>query len=103
MVDETGAERYFAGRMQDPEYAAAYDEAKERVAFIDGLMTEIDEQRRVHHLSKAELARRAGLRPEAVRRLFSASSVNPTIATIYALAKAVDADLRLVAESAATD
>lgn len=99
-MDETGAERYFPGPMQDPENAAAYGEAKERIAFVDGLMTQIDEQRRLHRLSKAELARRAGLRPEAVRRLFSASSVNPTIATIYALAKAVDAGLRLVAESA---
>lgn len=44
-------------------------------------------------LSKAELARRAGLPPEAVRRLFTMRSPNPTATTLVALARAMDLDL----------
>ncbi|MDQ6949423.1 MAG: helix-turn-helix transcriptional regulator [Actinomycetota bacterium] len=48
-------------------------------------------------MSKAELARRAGLPPEAVRRLFTMCSPNPTATTLVALARALE--LNLVAEA----
>ncbi|HEU5002770.1 MAG TPA: helix-turn-helix transcriptional regulator [Actinomycetota bacterium] len=103
MGEATGAERYFAGRMLDPAYASAYEEARARVSFIDGLMGELDRERRRSNLSKAELARRAGLRPEAVRRIFSKTPANPTLATIYALAKALDSELKLVTPKPTVD
>lgn len=40
------------------------------------------------------MARRAGVKPEAIRRLFSAQSPNPTLATLVALAGALDLELR---------
>ncbi len=49
--------------------------------------------REVLGLSKAELGRRADLAPEAVRRLFSVDSPNPTAITLAALAEALDLDL----------
>lgn len=99
MKARTGAERYFDQRMKDPAYAAAYRRARTQVDAIDELIRALDERRMALDLSKAELARRAGLRPEAVRRLLSAGSHNPTLSTVSALATALD--VQLVLESAA--
>ncbi len=41
-------------------------------------------------MTKAELARQAGIAPEVVRRLFTAKGANPTAATLIALADALD-------------
>ena len=43
---------------------------------------------------KAELARRAGVKPEAIRRLFSAEKPNPTLTTLVALAGVLDLEIR---------
>lgn len=43
-----------------------------------------DEARVQQGMTKAELARRAGMAPEAVRRLFTAEGPNPTAATLIA-------------------
>ena len=66
----TGADRYFARRASEPGYADAYDEARRRIDAIDRLVRALDDRREELGLSKAELARRAELAPEAVRRLF---------------------------------
>lgn len=92
----TGAERYFESQRKDPEYECEFQAARRRIGQIDAVMRMLDEQRSNLDLSKAELARRAGLRPEAVRRLFSAEGPNPTLATLVALTDALD--LELVAE-----
>ncbi len=89
----TGAERYFAEQKKDPEFQAAYEEAARRIAAVDELVRSIEKRRVARGLSKAELARRAGMLPEAVRRLFSTSSPNPTAATLVALADALDLEL----------
>ena len=90
----TGAERYLARRLKDPEYRAAYEQAKERIGQIDGLIRALDDRRTELNLTKADLARRAGVKPEAIRRLFSAEKPNPTLATLVALAGALDLELR---------
>jgi DNA-binding phage protein len=90
----TGAERYLASRLKDPEYRAAYERAKERIDQIDGLIRALDARRTELNLTKADLARRAGVKPEAIRRLFSAEKPNPTLATLVALAGALDLELR---------
>jgi len=96
VASRTGAEKYLADRLGSPGYAAAYERARSRIAFVDELMRSLDDERRARKLSKAELARRAGLKPEAVRRLFSQSPVNPTLATLCALANALDVEVRVV-------
>lgn len=93
MAARTGAERYFEKQRTDPEYERAYQEAAATVRAIDHLVRSIDARREALGLSKAELARRAGLPPEAVRRLFTMRSPNPTATTLVALARALELDL----------
>ena len=82
MRAKTGAERYFDAQRKDPDYRAAYDEARERVRRTDELVRSLDACREARGLTKAELARQAGLPPEAVRRLFTMRSPNPTAGTL---------------------
>lgn len=89
----TGAERYIAEKKKDPEFRAAYEEAARRIRAVDRLVRSIDEGRAGAGLSKAELARRAGIAPEAVRRLFSVDAPNPTASTLVALASALDLEV----------
>ncbi len=89
----TGAERYFAKRALEPGFADAYDESRRRIDQIDRLVRALDDRRDELGLSKAELARRAEIAPEAVRRLFSADSPNPTIATLTAIADTLGLEL----------
>jgi len=89
----TGAERYLAKQRKDPKYKAAYDEARRRIDQVDAIVRALDERREALGLSKADLARRADLAPEAVRRLFSVDRPNPTAITLAALADALDLDL----------
>ncbi len=89
----TGAERYLAKHQKHPEHRAAYDEARRRVDQVDAIVQALDDRRAALGLTKAELARRADLAPEAVRRLFSVDSPNPTAITLAALADALDLDL----------
>lgn len=93
MAEATGAERYLAARLSDPEYRAAYDAARSRVDQIDALLRVLDERRTALHLSKAELGRRAGIKPAAIRRLFSAQRPNPTLDTVVALAGVLDLEI----------
>ncbi len=89
----TGAERYLARRLEEPEYRQAYEEASERIEQIDSVIRAFDARREELHLTKAELARRAGVKPEAIRRLFSAEKPNPTLTTLVALAGALDLEI----------
>ena len=89
----TGAERYFAQRAEEPGFAEAYDEARRRIDQVDRLVLALDERREALGMTKAELARRAYIAPEAVRRLFSADSPNPTIGTLTALADSLGLEL----------
>lgn len=90
----TETERYLSHRLEDPEYRQAYETAKDRIDQIDAMIRALDERRNELNLSKAELARRAGVKPEAVRRLFSARSPNPTLNTLLALGRALDLEFR---------
>lgn len=93
----TGAERYLARRLEDPEYREAYREARNRIDQIDSVIRAFDARREELHLTKAELARRAGVKPEAIRRLLLAEKPNPTLSTLVALAGALDLEIRPVA------
>lgn len=96
MTPRTGAERYFAERMEDPAYRAAHDVAAQRIRHTDELVRGLDHRRVECGLSKSELARRAGMPPETVRRLFTVDHVNPTAGTVVALAEALNLDLVMV-------
>ncbi len=90
----TGAQRYFTDReAQSPEYREALEEARARIAIIDRVVRALDDQRKALGLSKAELARRAGMRPEVVRRLLGAGPTNPTLATVVSLASVLSLDI----------
>ncbi len=92
----TAAERYFDEQMRDAEYAETYRQERARIDSIDAVLRALDERREKLGLSKAELARRASLRPEVVRRLLTAEQHNPTMSTIVAVANALDIELRPV-------
>jgi len=93
MTERTGAERYLDVRLQHPEYREAYERARQRIDQIDRIIRTLDARREELSLSKAELARRADMPPEAVRRLFSAERPNPTLHTLAAIAEALGLDL----------
>lgn len=93
MSKMTGAERYLENRRKDPAYDRAYIDARHRIDQIDAIIRALDERRCNLELTKAELARRADLRPEVIRRLFSAESPNPTLSTVVALARALELEL----------
>lgn len=83
---------YFARRLKDPEYRQAFEEARERIEQIYSVIRILDARREELHLTKAELARRAGVKPEAIRRLFSAERPNPTLTTLV-LAGALELEI----------
>ena len=93
MPTQTGAEQYFADQMRDPDYRRAYKAARSRIARIDALVRSLDARRRARGMTKAELARAADMSPEAVRRLFTMESPNPTAGTLLALADVLDLDI----------
>ena len=92
----TGAERYFAELRKNPEYEAAYQTARRRTTQIDTIIRELDQRRSSLNLTKAEVARRADLRPEVVRRLLSGANPNPTLTTLAAVADALEMKVVLV-------
>ncbi len=96
MARPTGAERYFDARAaRSPEYRLALEAARVRIAAVDGVVRALDERRRDLGLSKAELARQAGMRPEVVRRLLGTGPANPTLSTVISLASAMSLDLTI--------
>jgi len=89
----TGAERHFAKRRENPSYEASFREAQAKIAQIDEFVRSLDQRREALNFSKAELGRRAGLQPEAVRRLFSSKSPNPTLSTVVAITRVLDLEI----------
>ncbi|MBI4320413.1 MAG: helix-turn-helix transcriptional regulator [Chloroflexi bacterium] len=60
------------------------------------MLREIDKERERAGLTKADLARRIGTDPAAVRRLFSARTSNPTLATVLGMADALGMRVEVV-------
>jgi DNA-binding phage protein len=100
--EPSGAERYLEERLRDAEYREAYERALRQVTQADRVINELDKRRQELRLSKAELARRADMPPEAIRRLFSAKHRNPTLQTLVAVADALGLQLLLVLGEPAT-
>src|SRR5712692_833702 len=89
MKARTGAERYFAKRLKDPVYREARKSATKTIRAIDDLVQALDTARERQHLSKAELARRVGVDPAAMRRFFSTDAPNPTAQWLVPVALAL--------------
>jgi DNA-binding phage protein len=92
----TGFDRYFDARMKDRKFAAAYAEARAEIDSVDALMQAVEAARAKAGLTKAELARRTGTRPEAMRRLFTTDTPNPTVATVMNILRSMGYSLALV-------
>lgn len=75
--------------LQDPEFLRHYVVESMRIATIDSIVNALDEARDEAGLSKAALARAINSEPAAVRRLFSAGHVNPTLGTLAEVAAAL--------------
>jgi DNA-binding phage protein len=96
MAGSTGAQQYFEARAAgSPEYREALEAARSRIAAIDSVVRALDERRKVLGLSKAELARQAGMRPEVVRRLLGVGPANPTLTTVISLASAMSLEITI--------
>lgn len=98
-MKRTGFDRYFDARMKDRKFAAAYAEARAEIDSVDALMQAVEAARAKVGLSKAELARRTGTRPEAMRRLFTTDTPNPTVATMMSILRSMGYSLALVPAS----
>lgn len=93
---KTAFDKYFDKRMKEPEFASAYTEARTAIDSIDSLIRTLDEARVLADVSKADLAREIQARPEVVRRLFTDTGPNPTVATVLKLVDALGFHLELV-------
>lgn len=79
----------------NPEFARAYAAESIRIATIDAVVNALNDALATEGMSKASLARAAGMKAAAVRRLLSSATVNPTISTVTELAAALGMRLTL--------
>jgi len=93
---KTGFDKYFDRKTSDPRFATGYAAARSEIDAIDRIIRHLDAARLAHQISKAELARAIGARPEILRRLFTAKDANPTISTLVKLADALGFKLALI-------
>ncbi len=94
-IDTSRHRRFVEEQLADPEFQSEYEQAAAQIAQVDEVMETLDRLRIEAGCSKADLARRIGKDPAAIRRLFTAE-VNPELRTIAALAAALDAEIRIV-------
>ena len=78
-----------AGDMEDPEFLREYVMESVRISTIDQVVNALNDAREAAGLSKAALARAISAEPAAMRRLFSAGQVNPTLGTLAEVAAAL--------------
>jgi DNA-binding XRE family transcriptional regulator len=100
VLDTSYHKRRLAEELKDREFRREYELARAEIAQVDAVMRQLDHLREEAGFSKAELARRIGKDPAALRRLFS-SEVNPELRTIAAMAAALGAEIRIVPKDAA--
>lgn len=81
----TTYEEFKAKALKDPEFKKEYDALEAEFALVD----EVISARLAKKMTQAELAKKAGMKQEAVARLEGGDS-NPTFATLTKIAKALD-------------
>jgi len=92
---KTSFDKYFATQMKDAEFKREYESARREIDSVDAFVRALDARREEAGVTKAALAKRVGMSPEVVRRLFTASDPNPTLDTVVRLAVALDCNLGL--------
>jgi ribosome-binding protein aMBF1 (putative translation factor) len=92
-LDTSHFEREFARKMRDPVFRAEFEKASREMAQVDAIVRALDERRQELGCSKAELARKIGKNPAAVRRFFTTQG-NPELRTVAALAAALGGEIR---------
>jgi DNA-binding phage protein len=75
--------------LQDSEFVRDHVVESVRIATIERVVNALNEAREAAGLSKAALARAVSAEPAAMRRLFSAGQVNPTLGTLAEVAAAL--------------
>ena len=75
--------------LEDPEFLREYVVESVRISTIDKVVIALNDAREAAGLSKAALARAISADPAAMRRLFSAGQVNPTLGTLAEVAAAL--------------
>jgi len=75
--------------LEDPEFLREYVVESVRISTIDQVVNALNDAREAAGLSKAALARAISAEPAAMRRLFSAGQVNPTLGTLAEVAAAL--------------
>jgi len=95
----TAFDRYVAEQTESPSFAKELAESRREIDAVDQIVRALDTVRVAEGMSKAELARAISAKPEAVRRLFTKASPNPTLATVVSLAKALGYRLELVRQT----
>ena len=75
--------------LEDPDSLREYVMDSVRISTIDQVVNALNDAREAAGLSKAALARSISAEPAAMRRLFSASQVNPTLGTLAQVAAAL--------------
>lgn len=91
----TAYEQYRAKRLANPEFKALYEHKRSEIDAIDTILSHIEERREALGLTKADLARLVGARPESVRRLLSARNSNPTLFTVMKLASVLGMEIHV--------
>ena len=98
---KTGFDRFFDEQMAGAEFREGYEKIRSEIDAVDALVRALDDARVEVGVSKAELARQISAEPAAIRRLFTAKQVNPTLATFAKLAEALGYEV-LLAPKAST-
>lgn len=91
---KTEFDRDFDRWMEDPEFAETYKRERARIDAVDTIVRALDAARVARGLSKAEVARSAGLPAQSVRRFFTKGGANPTLGVTVAIAGALEVSLR---------
>lgn len=79
-------EQYRNKRLADPDFRLHYEQHRAEIDAVDRIVADIEARRVELGLTKADLARLVGRRPEAIRRLLSGNIVNPTLTTVSEMA-----------------
>lgn len=93
-IDTSKFARYedlLAKSLKDPEFKKEYDALEDEFALINEILS----ARLAKKMTQADLAKKLGMKQEAISRLESGES-NPTYATLSKVAKALDKKVALV-------
>lgn len=96
VVQNSGAwERFRAELLEDPEAREEYERTRRSVAELRRILQTVEGERQQAGLSKADLARRVGVEPAAIRRLLTSETSNPTFRTLLGIFDALGLQLTL--------